>query len=264
MQGSGEQLDLFKNVKGAVKPSRDTGVTQDNVVTIEKAVLKIAKTHGLDVGCVKWKNNHRVMASVGKGGVLNLHTIYQYAERDDLLVLMNVMKGKAKNGEFESFKHYIDEHLPKELGECKSRLVVLPPKGVYHDLNKALKNVLPLLDKPIEKMPIVGWSPVRVGTLGITWGTHRDGSDGSVILLNAVLDDHDIPSFVVEHIVWHEICHEVLPPENGSNGRRRVHSREFREIEHRYPKARIAETWELKNVAMLIKRHLKRPKRRRR
>jgi hypothetical protein len=87
--------------------------------------------------------------------------------------------------------------------------------------------------------------------------------DGSLILVNAVLDAHDIPPYVVEHIVWHEICHEAMPPENGSNGRRLVHTKAFREMEHRYPKAAQAETWELKNVSSLIRHHRTRRKKRR-
>jgi len=256
MQNWGEQLGLFGSQKRSLKPKAEV------IQRIEKLALKIARSRGYDVKTVRWKNNHRVMASVGKGGVLNLHTIYQKAEKDDLTILTDVMKGTAGENERERFKRYIQKHLPKELEESRSRLIVLPPKGMFHDLNKALKVVLPLLRKPPSPMPKMGWAPVRVGNTGITWGTHRDGQDGSLILVNSVLDDHDIPAYVVEHIVWHEICHEVLPPENGSNGRRRVHSKAFREMEHVYPKAKLAEQWELKNVTMLIRRHHPRRKKR--
>jgi hypothetical protein len=256
MQNWGEQLGLFGSEKRSFKPLTEV------IKQIEKQALRIARSRGFDVKTVKWKNNRRVMASVGKGKVLNLHTIYQKAKKDDLVILANVMKGTARTADYERFKQYIQDHLPKGLEEGPSRLIVLPPKGLFHDLNKALKVVLPLLPKPPDPMPHVGWSPVRVGDGGITWGTHRDGQDGSLILVNAVLDAHDIPAYVVEHIVWHEICHDVLPPENGSNGRRRVHSKAFREMEHMYPKAKLAEQWELKNVTMLIKRHKPRRKNR--
>ena len=258
MRSSSEQLKLFEDSKRIPRPS------SDRIGEVEKTAIKMARLSGFEVKSIRWKNNRRVMASVGKDGVLNLHTIYQQADRDDLAALVNVMSGKTREDDRRRFLGYVEKYLPSELDEVVSRLVILPPKGLFHDLDKALRVVLPLLEKPIKKMPKVGWSPVRVGIRGITWGTHREMPKGNLILVNAVLDASDIPPYVVEHIVWHEICHEVLQPENGSNGRRRVHSTTFREMEHRYPKARQAEKWELNNVAMLIRRHRNRRGRRRR
>lgn len=254
----GEQLDLFET-----KKKRQPAVSEEDIYLVERLALRLARSHGYKVHTVRWKNNRRVMASVSEGGILNLHNIYKKASKDDLVALTNVMANAEKKGDRERFLKYIEKHLPKELGEGSSRLVVLPPKGLFHDLNKALKNVLPLLNKPLKKVPKVGWSPVRVGTKGITWGTHRDTPDGPLILVNAVLDAHDVPYYVVEHILWHEICHEAMPPENDSNGRRLVHSKIFREMENRYSKTKLAEEWELKNVTGLIKKHLKRNRRRR-
>jgi hypothetical protein len=258
MHSRNEQLDLFSTRKAK------SAVPGDRVAEVEKITLKLARSYGFRVDSVRWKNNRRVMASVGRDGILNLQNIYGRADRKDLSILVKVMAGKADSSEWESFKEYIQKHLPKELDEVRSRLTVLPPKGLFHDLNKALKVVLPLLSRQPNPMPKVGWSTVRVGKHGITWGTHRDMPEGNLILVNSVLDSHDVPSFVVEHIVWHEICHDVMPPENGSNGRRLVHSKIFREMEHRYPKARLAEEWEIKNVSALIRRHQSHRKRRKR
>ncbi|HDS29515.1 MAG TPA: hypothetical protein ENN67_00585 [Firmicutes bacterium] len=224
--------------------------------------MQIAHAYNLRVHRVKWKDNRRVMASVGRNGDLNLHIMYQRADEDDLKSLIKVVMGRQSGLDRKRFEKFIEEHLPREYGEGPSRLVILPPKGLFHDLNAALEKVLPLLDEPLERMPLVGWSPVRVGRRGITWGTHRDTPEGPLLLVNAILDSHDVPAWVVEHIVWHELCHQAIPPVNGNNGRRLIHSRIFREFESRFPRLKDAEQWEEKNVAHLIRRHLRNRRRR--
>jgi hypothetical protein len=252
MSEYGEQLGLFKTRDGFPQPS------QSRILGIEKLAVDIVCSRGLKVKVVKWKNNRRVMASVGKHGVLNLHTIYQRASEPDLKALANVMSGKAKQSDHDRFQQYIQKNLPRELDEGKSRLVVMPARGLFHNLDEAMQRLLPLLDRPLDPIPNLGWSPVRVGRHGITWGTHRDTVDGPLILVNAVLDAPGVPNYVVEHIVWHELCHQVVPPENGDNGRRKVHNGTFKEFEERYPRLKEAETWEQTQVAKLIRRHYRR------
>ncbi|MFH1676725.1 MAG: hypothetical protein ABIC40_06835 [bacterium] len=252
MTYSSQQLSLFDPKKDFRSPSNEI------VRSIEKMAISIARDHGLKVRHIRWKNNRRVMASVSKNGDLNLHMIYRLATKVDLKALAGVMSGKGGKREKELFNRFITTHLPNEDTECNSRLTIIPPRGLFHDLNRALKIVLPLLDEPLKSPPQVGWSPVRVGRKGITWGTHRETKNGPLILINALLDSHDVPGFVVEHILWHELCHQIAPPENGSNGRRRVHSNSFRSTEERYPRLKQAENWEQENVVRLIRKHLKR------
>jgi predicted SprT family Zn-dependent metalloprotease len=244
----GEQLTLFgKNGFPQPSPGR--------ILDAQKTALRIARSRGIEVYEVRWKSNRRVMASVGKNGTLNLHKIYQRAKDTDLRALANVLSGRSSDEDRERFHKFIEKHLPRVLGEGRTRLVVMPPRGLFHDLERALVKVLPLLGKRLRPMPKVGWSPARVGRRGITWGTHRDTPVGPLILVNAVLDAPDIPTFVVEHIVWHELCHQAAPPFNGSNGRRQVHGREFRELEERFRRLSEAEMWEEKHVVGLIRRH---------
>ncbi|KJU82000.1 Protein of unknown function SprT [Candidatus Magnetobacterium bavaricum] len=76
----------------------------------------------------------------------------------------------------------------------------------------------------------------------ITWGrttrkrrvkTRRLGSyhgPSNVIRLNPVLDSVAIPKYVLEYVVYHEMLHAALNVAP-SNGRRRVHSNEFKQRE---------------------------------
>ena len=222
---------------------------------VEQLAIEVVRSQGLKVRSVKWKNNRRVMASVGKGGVLNIHTIYKRAHKSDLENLAVVMSGRADPKDIRGFQKYIERYLPREIGEGKSRLIVNPARGLFHNLDEKFARILPLLGKPINPIPRLGWSPARVGQSGITWGTQRETPEGSLILVNSVLDAPDIPNFVIEHILWHELCHQVVPPEAGNGSKRIVHGKAFREMEAKYPRLKAAEQWEQENVARLIRRH---------
>lgn len=247
------QLNLFDNEGSFPEPD------PVRIRRVEQLAIEAVRSHGLRVRSVKWKNNRRIMASVGKGGVLNIHTIYKRAHKSDLKNLAVVMSGRANPQDLEQFQKYIQHYMPREIGEGKSRLIINPARGLFHDLNQKFARVLPLLGKSLRKVPKLGWSPVRVGQTGITWGTQRETMEGPLILVNAVLDAPDIPNFVVEHILWHELCHHVVPPEPNGNGTKRVvHGKAFAEMESRYPRLRAAEEWEQKNVGRLIRRHYSR------
>ncbi len=248
MKEMGEQLDLFGS-GGFPEPS------PADVRDVESRAVLIANEHGLEVSRVVWKDNLRVMASVGKGGALNLHRIYRRASDPELKILTRVMSGKASKKDRDSFQAYLETHLPRELGKGKSRLVIMPPKGLFHDLNQAMERLQPLLDVPLDPFPEFGWSPARAGQRGITWGTHRETEKGPLILVNAILDAPDVPNFVIEHIVWQEICNQVIPPEEGRNGRRSIHSSAFHKLEGKYPRLREAEDWEQDQVSRYIRRH---------
>ena len=222
---------------------------------VEQLVIEVVRSQGLKIKSVKWKNNRRVMASVGKGGVLHIHTIYKRADKSDLKNLAVVMSGRADPKDIRRFQKYLEHNLPREIGEGKSRLIVNPPRGLFHNLNEKFARILTLLGKPLNPIPRLGWSPARVGRSGITWGTQRDTPNGSLILVNAVLDASDIPNFVVEHILWHELCHQIVPPEPGNGTKRIVHGKAFRAMEAKYPRLKAAEKWEREYVARLIKRH---------
>ncbi len=249
MNEASEQLGLFSTEDHFPIPD------PSRIQEVEQLALKAVKEQGLKVKTVKWKKNRLVMASVGKNGVLNIHQIYQRAEESDLLDLATVMSGNAKPKDMERFQKYIERNMPKEIVNGKSRLVINPARGLFHNLEDTFARIFPLLDNPIDPLPKLGWSPARVGRSGITWGTHREMPEGPLILVNAILDAPDIPNFVVEHILWHEICHQVAPPEKGSGNKRIIHNREFKKLERRYPRLEIAERWEKENVGRLIRRH---------
>jgi len=90
---------------------------------------------------------------------------------------------------------------------------------------------------------------------GITWGTRSPryavrkrtlgsySSHANIIRINPILDRKRIPRYFVEFIVYHEMLHADIGTET-KNGRRSVHSREFKRREKLFQHYDKAAAWE--------------------
>lgn len=85
----------------------------------------------------------------------------------------------------------------------------------------------------------------------ITLGSYSRGD--KVIIIHPNLDKTCVPRFVVESIVFHEMCHQISSGRL-KNGRMSVHTREFKELELQYPKLLVAKEWVKKNFGLLLRK----------
>jgi hypothetical protein len=102
----------------------------------------------------------------------------------------------------------------------------------------------------------------------ITWGKRpptrrrrrsiRFGSyaiEENLIRIHPYLDQEFVPEFFVRYIIFHEMLHAFLGIEEPPDARRRIHTREFRELERAYPDYERARSWESRpaNVRRLLR-----------
>lgn len=108
-------------------------------------------------------------------------------------------------------------------------------------------------------------------TAAITWGRRRPrrrrprrrrtervslqlGSyhpDQDLVRVHPALDQPWVPRFVLEAVIYHELLHAALPAKV-ENGRRRLHTPEFRRRERLYPRLDEANAWIRENLRRLI------------
>lgn len=100
----------------------------------------------------------------------------------------------------------------------------------------------------------VTWSNVFPGTVcrrrSIRLGSYQ--ADLDVVRIHPALDRPNVPRYVVESIVYHELLHADIPPVF-RNGRRHVHTPEFRRRERQFPEYRRAKAWIRKNLGRLLR-----------
>ncbi len=129
------------------------------------------------------------------------------------------------------------------------------PVGAHRSLLESYLRVSMDLGLVLPEAPTLSWSRTasrrRFG--------HHD-PDHQVIVLSRVLDDPEVPEFVLDFVVYHELLHIVHPPVPGSGGRRVVHHEAFREAEDRFPRKEEAEAWLRRLAAPVTRRSPRGPR----
>jgi hypothetical protein len=106
---------------------------------------------------------------------------------------------------------------------------LLPPRGRYYDLEDIFDRLNGRFFAGELARPRLGWSTRRSRSiLG-----HYDSAHGTIII-SRWFDSADVPRFLVEYLVFHEMLHIKYSVERDGH-RRIVHSRAFREAERKFP-----------------------------
>ncbi len=138
----------------------------------------------------------------------------------------------------------------------RGRKVVTSHKGEVYDLDEIFDRLNLLYFQGSLKKPVLTWSARRTyRVLG-----HHDATHQTVVISRS-LDSRDVPRYVVEYVLFHEMLH-IHHPTVHHNGRRYNHTPAFRRDEQKFAFYQEAEDWIEKNVSRL-KRSVKRETRRR-
>lgn len=116
------------------------------------------------------------------------------------------------------------------LRQIRGRKQADPPRGRVYDLEELFEALNRRFFHGLLARPQLGWSRVASRTmLG-----HFDPAHNAIIV-SKLFDRADVPRFLVEYILFHEMLHLRHPVEHNSH-RRSVHTREFKQAERAFPR----------------------------
>lgn len=128
------------------------------------------------------------------------------------------------------------------------RKIVTTSKGNIYDLDEIFDDLNFWYFKDKLPKPVLTWSARKTyRILG-----HHDSTHDTIVVSKS-LDSADVPRFVVEYIVYHEMLH-IHHPTVHHNGRRYNHTAAFRRDERRFPHYQAAEDWIERSVRKLKRR----------
>jgi len=119
----------------------------------------------------------------------------------------------------------------------RGRKQIHPPAGKHHDLIEIFEEVNFHYFHGLMARPEIGWSP----TISRTILGHYDSAHHAIVI-SRILDSAEVPRFVVEYVMYHEMLH-LRYPEARHGGRRCVHTEEFRKAEAQFPLIEEANQW---------------------
>jgi hypothetical protein len=208
-------------------------------------------------------DNRRTILSVRAGKMgsrapleLRIHHSFTAAPEEVLRAVATFVESKRGSDRAREALVLIREHFSAHRTTARTRRVVLQPAGVALDLRELFAE---LNERHFEG---------RL-TAGITWGKSAIASrcgrrrsaslqlgsysyEDRLIRVHRVLDDPEVPRYVVEAVVYHEMLHADMPPEI-RGGKRMFHTPEFRRRERLYRNLPRAERWIGENMPALLR-----------
>ena len=113
--------------------------------------------------------------------------------------------------------------------QIRGRKFISGPTGELHNLEEIFEHLNQQFFEGLLGRPLLGWTrQVSRSLLG-----HFDPSHNAIII-NRVFDQPRAPLLALEYVMFHEMLHLRYPVDHNGT-RRRVHTREFREAEKKFP-----------------------------
>jgi hypothetical protein len=132
-----------------------------------------------------------------------------------------------------------------ERKRTRGRKVVTSAKGSVYDLDEIFDEVNRQYFAGSIPRPVLTWSARKTyRILGHHDATHEH------VAISRSLDSRDVPRYIVEYVVFHEMLH-IAHPTRHVNGRRYNHTPAFRRDERKFVHYEAAERWIEQNVRRL-------------
>lgn len=162
------------------------------------------------------------------------------------ILVSKLLRRRTPKRDRDLYSNYIRSAEIRERATANKRLrgrkVVTSAAGTVYDLNEIFDDLNTKYFSPKLPKPVLTWSAQKTfRILGHHDATHE------TIAISRSLDARDVPRYVVEYVVFHEMLH-VKHPTVHHNGRRYNHTPEFRRDEESFPYFHEAERWIERNV----------------
>jgi len=178
-----------------------------------------------------------------KGGIsVRLHRIFRKADNEVLDEVVSFIK--KKRGKTPVIKQFIRQN-QSFLKERKPRTITINPNGKLYNLTDIFNSLnSEYFNNSLSVVITWGRRSPRYAVKKRTLGNYQKKTN--TIRINPILDNRKVPRYVIKYIVYHEMLHAVIDAVV-KNGRRRIHSKEFKNRERKYRNYHQAIEWEKRN-----------------
>lgn len=162
------------------------------------------------------------------------------APRPVMEALMGAALLKKVGGHKARIRHYAETEEFREIlltMEMIGAQLQAKTRGAYHDLEKVFSRVNRRYFEGRMKKPTLTWNKtITHGKFG-----HYVPATGT-LMISIALDSRDLPSYVIDHVMHHELLHRKLGVKV-VNGRRIAHTPEFRAEERSFEHCQEAQAF---------------------
>lgn len=170
------------------------------------------------------------------------------------ILVSKILRRRVPRTDLENYQAYVKSDFIQtqalENRRARGRKIVTTARGAIYDLEEIFARLNRIYFQNSLAKPVLTWSARKTfQRLGHHDSTHR------TLVVSKSLDDKNVPSFVVEYVVYHEMLH-IKHPTVHHNGRRYNHTPAFRRDEEKFAHFQAADAWIERN-APALKRKVK-------
>lgn len=207
---------------------------------------------------VIFTDNRTTMIALKKnadgGYSVRLHNMFSEAGGDVIKAVSDYIDGKRR-GSTEIIRKFIKDNGDKikqlPLRQNIRSSIPLYTAGRFFDLEEIFDRLNREYFNGAVSTKITWGRGSRYSRRYIRFGSYTEKDD--IIRIHPILDRQFVPLYFIESIVYHEMLHNVVKS-RVENGRRRVHTAEFKEMEKRFRDYEKAREWEKENIRRLLKK----------
>lgn len=138
-------------------------------------------------------------------------------------------------GDYACYRRFLNRRQVRRrvqrIRQARGRKRLDTARGQVYDLKRIFRQLNRRYFQGRLPMPVLSWSRTRSRTvLG-----HFDAAHNTIVL-SRLLDSPRVPRYLLDYLMYHEMLHLKYPVEvvAATGGRRRFHSRAFRQDERRF------------------------------
>lgn len=247
----------FGNELNSLKNQRRKTAKYDHLHAHSRRIAGHLTVHLPEPVDVVFTDNRSTMVSFQRRGgrlLVRLHLMFRHSD-ETILDSLALYLGKRDPEASGVLDRFFREHQDEIRKYTTTRAGKLRSKGKHWDLKEVFERInQTYFDGQINAK--IGWGRApakrrsrRRHTMSRALATYR--YDEQTIRVSPVLDDPDVPSYVLDWIVYHEMLHHVLPVEKHGD-RRLYHTERFNLLERAFTHYEEARAWEKKHLDKLL------------
>ncbi len=238
-------------------PGQETGSDKEDIDIHAKRLAGYLTVRLPEPVDVVFTNNRSTMVSFKRGGgrlSVRLHRLFRLAD-ENILDALALYIGRKDRNSSRTLDEFIMKHRAEIEPKTARRRSKLKTKGTHYDLAAVLDKLnLTYFDGGVDVA--IGWGRAprrnkRGKARRVSRALATYSFDDRSIRVSPVLDSGDIPDFIVDWVVYHEMLHHVLPIEE-RGGKKRYHTERFKNLEKAFEKYEEAKRWEKANIDKLL------------
>lgn len=164
---------------------------------------------------------------------ISLHKLFLSAPEDILKEVINFCLKRDKTA-FKVIKNFANNYFSKIDYSKRINIDKFVTKGNFFDLKQILENLSLAYFENNLNLHITWFEKPKYKKFShFTFGSFDKSL--KLIRINKLLDNSNFPFYFINYVVYHEILHSIYEVKVDKTGRRKVHTKEFKIHEKKFP-----------------------------